>query len=179
MVCRLGTVLLAVAASGAQLGCSQTSRLAGRVMFPAGVRYGTELRPAANPPQGGGRPPYPIAAPPGPRNEPFGQMVRNQRPAFPQPNIGTGGPPEVIATPRPVPPPGRLPGPPEMIATPRPDGASRVPPATPPCPPGQVLRPMPPAEKPVPKWRGFLPSDGSREDRPGWWTPDYGGGTSA
>ncbi|HJT33744.1 MAG TPA: hypothetical protein VJ783_16985 [Pirellulales bacterium] len=179
MVCRLGTVLLAVAASGAQLGCSQTSRLAGRVMFPAGVRYGAEQRPAANLPQTGGRPPYSVRAPLGPRSQPFGQMVQNQRPGIP-PNLGAGGPPEVIATPRPVPPAaGRLPGPPEMIAAPRPDGALPVPPAMPACPPGQALHPMPPAEKSVPKWRGFLPSDGSREDRPGWWTPDYGGGTSA
>ena len=178
MVCRLGTVLLAVAASGAQLGCSQTSRLAGRVMFPAGVRYGTEQRPGTNPPPRGGRPPYPVAGLLGPRSQPFGQMVQNQRPGLPPPNVGAGGPPEVIATPRPVPPAaGRLPGPAEMIAAPRPDGAPRIAPAMAPCPPG--LRPMPPAEKPVPKWRGFLPSDGSREDRPGWWTPDYGGGTSA
>lgn len=180
MDCRLGTVLLAVAASGAQLGCSQTSRLAGRVMFPAGVRYGAEHRPGAKVPQSGGRPPYPVAAPPGPRSEPFGQMVRNQRPGAAPPNVGTAGPPEVIATPRPVPPAaGRLPGPPEMIATPHPDGAPRVPPAMSPCPPGQVLRSMPPAERRVPKWRGFLPAHGTREDRPGWWTPDYGGGTSA
>lgn len=180
MVCRLGTVLLAVVASGAQLGCSQTSRPAGRVMFPAGVRYGAEQRPGANVPQSGGRPPYPVAGPPGPRSQPFGQMVRNQRPELPAPNVGGVMRPEIIATPGPLPPAaGRLPGPPERIATPRPDGAPRIAPAMPPCPPAQSLRPMPPAETPVRKWRGFLPSDGSREDRPGWWTPDYGGGTSA
>lgn len=178
MVCRLGGVLLAVAASGAQLGCSQTSRLAGRVMFPAGVRYGTEPQTPANPPQSGGRPPYPVAAPLGPRSQRFSQMVQNQRPGIP-PNLGAGGPPEIIATPRPVLPGGRLSSPPETIAPPRPYGAPLVPPAMPACPPGQLLPPTPPADKPIRKWRGFLPSDGSREDRPGWWTPDYGGGTSA
>ena len=51
------------------------------------------------------------------------------------------------------------------------------------CSQKSKLAPAPPGQAPsgasAPKWRGFLPAHGTNEDRPGWWTPDYGGGTSA
>lgn len=71
---------------------------------------------------------------------------------------------------------------PETIGTPRPDSPSPGQPVTPLCPPGaprQGFGPAPPPAKPARRWRGFLPAQGTDEDRPGWWTPDYGGGTSA
>ena len=85
---------------------------------------------------------------------------------------GQSGGAEIVPTPRPD---NRGPGP-EVVPTPRHGPA--VAPNCPPGVPGQGPVPGPPP-KPVPWWRGFLPAHGTNEDRPGWWTPDYGGGTSA
>jgi hypothetical protein len=73
---------------------------------------------------------------------------------------------------------GNQPGTAELVPTPQPDITVSGP--APNCPsgvPGQVLAPAPTA-KPARRWGGFLPAHGTNEDRPGWWTPDYGGGTS-
>jgi hypothetical protein len=45
-------------------------------------------------------------------------------------------------------------------------------------PPAPMMTAPAPATKPFRKWRGFLPSHDTDEDRPGWWTPDYRSGTS-
>lgn len=73
-------------------------------------------------------------------------------------------------------------GNPEVVPAPRPDAAGPGPAPNPNCPPGVPGQGPGPATRPAKRaswWRGFLPSDGDREDRPGWWSPDYGGGTSA
>ena len=175
MPCRLGAIVLAIAMSTAQPGCNVPSRLDSRAALPAGVRhrpssywgFGRASAPLRN--VASNQPNVPLPSAP---------MVARQPRTSP---LGNG--PEIIATPRPdgASTVGPL-GPTEIVATPRPN-APAVPPsamnAGPPLPAPAAMPPAPPSPRPWRKWRGFLPAHGTDEDRPGWWTPDYGGGTSA
>lgn len=154
-------VALAIGVGG---GCSQSSRLARSSNPPTGARPDpfnvTNTYPTGN------RAAAPPNLPAGPIGAQAGQFNQAMRPT------GQMGPPVNR---------GQAAGP-EMIAAPRPDIAGPGQPAMQPCPPngqGPRFDTMPPAAKPVRKWRGFLPAQDTDEDRPGWWTPDYGGGTSA
>lgn len=150
----LAVVAFAIATPG---GCTQTSPWARPFRPPTGIAQPANVN--AYPP---GNPPSVSSNPGFMRGRQTGQYNQAMRPTGPAGPVASGQP-----------------GAPEVVPTPRPQGAPPAPPAIAPCPPGQVLRPLPPWGHPVPKWRGFLPADDTREDRPGWWTPDYGGGTSA
>jgi hypothetical protein len=142
-------------------GCSQSSKWGRRTSPPAGPLANPYN--AANPyPTGnyGAVPPNQAVVPGGPQAGPNSQVMWPTRQAGPPPNVNQVRGPEVVATPRP-------------------DAAGPGPSATPLCPPGQGPGPVGPPAIPTRKWRGFLPAHGTDEDRPGWWTPDYGGGTSA
>lgn len=155
-------------ASFSPTGCSQFSKWARPSAPPPGIgpypNNAANTHPPANRTVPPGNPAFAPMA--GQRGQP-GQVVNPTGPASMPVRGGPASAPEVVATPRPD---GALPDPPAL---------SRVPPAMPPIAPGQSSGFLRPAPKPACKWRGFLPAHGTNEDRPGWWTPDYGGGTSA
>lgn len=154
-------------ASVSPVGCSQFSKWARPSAPPLGT--GPYPNNAANiyPPANRTLPPAnPAFAPMAGQGGQPGQVVRPTGPASMPVRGGPASAPEVVATPRPD---GVLPAP----------TISRVPQTMPPMAPGQAPGFLPTAPKPACKWRGFLPAHGTNEDRPGWWTPDYGGGTSA
>lgn len=111
---------------------------------------------------------------------PDGRFV--PRPAL-GPTSAGGGPYTNVAQPTGRPMQGGQAGGAEVVPTPRPDSPGSGPALAPGClpgAPGQGPVTAPPAPpRPARWWRGFLPAHGTDEDRPGWWTPDYGGGTSA
>lgn len=148
MLLYLATLLVAVA-----VGCAPSSQLA-RPSNPPADPYALGSAPAGRL-AAAGQPGFAPTAPGGGKNNNVAQPTGRAM------NAGQAGGAEVVATPQP-------------------DNSGLGPAVAPNYPPA-AARQRPVAVRPskrVSWWRGFLPAHGTNEDRPGWWTPDYGGGTS-